>query len=112
MSNVFHPMCARLTTHGWPKGLLKIQTPTRILLCRNYTKCRERAKPPRLTLRLHVACRKRATPAAFPVSTSRTLFCLPQCFFSPVRRENSSSAGCVSLRSLLLWRFSYLPLYG
>src|SRR5256886_17582699 len=92
-------MCARLTTHGWPKGLLKIQTPIRIHLYRNYTKCRERVKLPRLTLRLHVAWRKRATQATFPVSTSRTLFYLPQCFSSPAPQESSSSAGCVSSRS-------------
>jgi hypothetical protein len=73
---------------------------------------REPARPPRLTPRLQVACRHRATPAAFPVNTSRTLFCLPQCFSSPAPPESSSSAECVSSHSLLLWRFSYLPLCG
>ena len=78
----------------------------------NLYEVRERARPPRPTLRLQAACRHRATPAAFPVNTSRTLFCLPQCFSSPAPRESSSSAECVSSHSLLLWRFSYLPLCG
>src|SRR5437870_8359821 len=55
---------------------------------------------------------KRATPALFPVSTSRTLFCLPRCFSLPVHRESSSSAGCVWLRSLSPRRSSRLPSYG
>ena len=105
-SNVFRPMCARLTMHGWRRSLLKIRKPIRTLSCRTSTKCEERARPPRPTLRLQAACRHRATPAAFPVNTSRTLFCLPQCFSSPAPRESSSSAGCASSHSLLLWRYS------
>jgi len=112
LRRAFPPMRARLTKRGWPKGLLKIQMPIRILLCRNSTKCGERARPPKRTLRLQVACRHRATPAVFPVNISRTLSCLPRCFSSPVPRESSSSAECVSSHSLLLWRFSYLPLCG
>src|SRR5512132_2236302 len=111
-SNVFHPIYARLTTHGWRRSLLKIRRPIRTLSCRTSTKCGERAKPPRPTPRLQAACGKLATPAAFPVNTSRTLFCLPQCFSSPVPRESSSSAGCVSSHSLLPWRYSRLPLCG
>src|SRR5438094_10335026 len=105
-------MCARLTTHGWPKGLLKIQTPTSIHLYRNYTKCREPVKLPRLTLRLHVAWRKRATRATFPVSTSRTLFCLPQCFSSLARQESSSSSACVHWLSFSPLPCSSLRSYG
>ena len=82
------------------------------LSCRTSTKCGERARPPRPTRRLQAACRHRATPAAFLVNTSRTLFCLPQCFSSPVPRESSSSAGCASSHLLLRWRFSYLPSRG
>ena len=111
-ANVFRPICATRTTHGWRRSLLKIRRPIRTLLCRTSTKCGERARPPRPTLRLQAACRHCATPAMFPVNISRTLFCLPRCFSSPVPRENSSSAGCVSSHSLLLWRFSYLPLCG
>ena len=111
-ANVFRPMCAKLTTRGWRRSLLKIRRPIRTLSCRTSTKCGERARPPRPTPRLQTACRHRATPAVFPVNTSRTLFCLPQCFSSPVPRESSNSAGCVSSRSLLQWRFSYLPLCG
>src|SRR6476620_4105710 len=110
MSSVFHPICARLTMRGWRRSRLKIRRPIRTLSCRTSTKCGERARPPRPTLRLQVACRHRATPAMFPVNISRTLFCLPQCFSSPAPRESSSSVGCVSSRSLLLLRFSYLPL--
>src|SRR4029077_3948696 len=100
-------MCARLTTHGWRRSLLKTRRPIRIRLCRNSTKGAERARPPRLTLRLQAACTKLATPAAFPVNTLRTLFCLPQCFSLPAHRESSSSAECVSSHSPLLRRFSY-----
>src|SRR5437667_1759883 len=42
----------------------------------------------------------------FPVNISRTLFCLPRCFSSPVRREGSSSAGCV------LWHLSSPSLFS
>ena len=41
---------------------------------RTFTKCGERARPPRPTPRLQVACRHRVTPAVFPGNTSRTLF--------------------------------------
>ena len=109
---VSHPTCARLTTHGWRRTPLKIRTPTRTLLCRTSTKYAEHTRPPRPTLRQQVACTQRATPAMFPVNTSRTLFCLPQCFSSPVPRENSSSAGCASLHSFLLWLCSRLRLFG
>src|SRR4029434_8697899 len=105
-------MCARLTTHGWPKDLLKIQTPIRIHLCRNFTKCGEPARPPRPTLKLQVTFTQRAAPATLPGSTSRTPFCLPRCFSSPAHQESLSSAGCVLLHSLLLWRYSRLPLCG
>ena len=44
--------------------------------------------------------------------TSRTLFCLPRCFSSLVHRESSSSAGCVSLHSFLLWLCSRSRLFG
>src|SRR5205814_7270694 len=84
----------------------------RTLSCRTSTKCAEHARPPRPTPRLQAACRQRATPAMFPGNTSRTLFCLPQCFSSPVHRESSSSAGCVSLHSFLLWLCSRLRLSG
>jgi hypothetical protein len=46
-ASVSLPMHGRLTTHGWPKGRLKIQTPIRILLCPNSTTCGERAKLPK-----------------------------------------------------------------
>src|SRR6267378_6806202 len=105
-------MRVRLTTHGWPKGLLKIQTPIRIHLYRNYTKCRERARPPRLTQRLRAVSKKRAGPATFPVSTSRTLFCLPQCFSSPARQESSSSSACVHWLSSSPLPCSSLRSYG
>src|SRR5438132_5055138 len=75
-------MCARLTTHGWPKGLLKIQMPIRIHLYRNYTKCRERVKLPRRARKLQTACRKRATPALFPVSTANTVLFAAVLFFA------------------------------
>jgi hypothetical protein len=94
-SSVFRPMHVRLTTHGWPKSPLKIQTPIHILLCRDCTKCGGRARPPRLAPTLQTACRKLAAPETYPVNTSRTPFCLPQYFSSPAHQENLSSAGCV-----------------
>src|SRR5205809_7591745 len=48
----------------------------------------------------------------FPVSTSRTLFCLPQCSSLPVRRESLSSSACVQWLSSLPSRSSYLRSYG
>ena len=87
----FLPMYARLTMHGWRKDLLKIRTPIRIHLCQGSTNRGARAKLRTRPRRLRSASRKPAPPAASLVSTSRTLFCLPQFFSSPARRENSSS---------------------
>src|SRR6266480_2838568 len=50
--------------------------------------------------------------ATFPVSTSRTLFCLPQSSSLPVRRESLSSSACVQWLSSLPSRSSYLRSYG
>ena len=47
------------------------------------------------TAKAAISQKEAAMLATFPPSTSRTLFCLPQSFSLPARRESSSSSACV-----------------
>jgi hypothetical protein len=78
------------TMHVYRNGM-----PIRIHLRQSATSRVGCAKLPTRTQKLRKARRKPAGPATFPVSTSQTLFCLPQCFSSPARPANSSSSACV-----------------